>query len=235
MKSEEFKKNKDTILAIIGIIFLVGLAILARAGGGNQNDSLEPTPSTTQNPTDETTTEPESTDILESLNQKNYHFTYTIQQNNETEIIDGKVNGSKAVFTILGNQKEEYAKVSDNYLKKENGEYKIISSEIRAYFSYINNSALSEILEISMMEEKDNIQTYSIDTTDLLDEYTDIEYDGFDDFKDDTIKIYKNKEQQIEKIELDYSNYFSYVNEQATTFKVTMEFSDYGNIEEIEL
>lgn len=233
MTKEELK-NKDTILALIGILFFIALAFVARTTiTKEQKPKEEPKPTAT-NIEESDKKDNEQQSILESLKQTNYHFTYTITENGQTEMIDGKANANKMKFTIFGNQKEEYAKLSDNYLKLINGKYEIIKNEIRPYFKYITLDEVEKILNESLSKKEDETLIFTVDVIDLLDQYTEIEYTGFEEFKDDQIKVL-TQGNQITKIEIDYSNYFSYMNKTTSSFQVVMEFRDFGNIEELEI
>lgn len=225
-------KNKDSIIAIIGIIFFIILAIIARKTTMQTQEQPQATPTPSPIATEETIPQK---DILESLKNKNYHFTYTIVEGEKTEIIDGKVNGNKMKFTIIGDQREEYAKISDSYLKLIKGNYQITTSQIRFYFPYLQIQTIEEVLKQSTQKKKENILYYTVDTIDLLDQYTEIEYTGFEERRDNQIKIITTDDGKIERIEIDYSNYYFYLNNVEKTFKITMELNQYDMIEELEI
>lgn len=235
MNQNEFL-NKDSILAIIGIIFLIGLAIFARVTVNQESTEQKNKPESTPTPTaTPENTENKETSLFDSLDSNNYHFTYTVTQNEKIEIIDGKINGNKMKFSIIGEQKEEYARVSENYLKLNNGTYQILETEIRSYFRYIKVEEMKKVMDNSITKTEGNNKTVAVDITDLIEMYTEEEYDGFEEFKDDKIIIYFDENQKIEKIELDYSNYFTHLNNQPSIFKVVMDFDQYGQIEELEI
>lgn len=240
-KENEFL-NKDNIVAIIGIIFFIVLVIIVRVSPHTEpneaktpKESPAPTVTPTKNPDEKEQEDKEETTIFDLIDDKNYHYIYNVTNNDKIEIIEGEKNSNKEIFSILGNQKLKYGKVGDNYLKYENGNYKIITEDIRNYFTYIDIDSIKEILSISNAKEEKEKIIFTIDITDLLDKYTEIEYSGFDEFKDDTVTVYCNENNQAYKIELDYSNYFTYVNKTDTIFKVTMEFDKFGLIKELEI
>ena len=232
----KFELNRDTILALIGIVFFIVLALIARGNvsskqdGKNSSSTVLPTPSPTASEE-----KVEENQIFKNIESLNYHFTYSIVQDDMKEVIDGKVNGNKQKFSIIGETEEKYAKLSESYLLFENGSYKILNQDVRSYFPYIELSNIYKILELSSGKEKGDVFVYRIDTTDLLDLYTEEEYDGFDDFDDDTIQLYFNSEKQVVKIEIDYSNYFTYVHNKNTKFHVMMEFDSFGEILELDI
>lgn len=235
------KAHRDNVLAIIGIIFFIFLAIASRSGSREKRDVVDTPASVTPSSTSSNQGQNDSVQEAENLElfpDKNYHFTITVVQNGQTEIIDGNRDGNKQKFSVIGSVKEEYAKISENYLKLENGSYSILNTEIRSYFPYLDLDQLEKILQKSFVTEQDGISTYEVDILDLLDFYTNLEYSGFDELDDDQVKIYKNTKSQVYKIEMDYSNYFSYQDQAMTeksTFQVTMEFDRFGEIQDLDI
>lgn len=236
MEKENTFFNKDNIIAIIGIIFFIVLVIIVRTSPRKANQNLEkPTVTTSPTPTENTTPELDQTSIFDLIDEKNYHYIYNVTENNNNEVLEGIKNANKEKFSIIGTTKEEYAKVGEGYLKLQNGIYQTTTTEIRSYFPYLNIENLKEVLELSTSQVEETKIIYKVDTTDLLDQYTDIEYSSFDDFKDDTITLYYNEDNQVYKIEIDYSNYFTYLYKNASVFKITMEFDQFGTIGEIQI
>jgi len=229
MEKNDFFKNKDNVIALVGIIFFVILAIFARF-----------------NTSDNPPTDKKDNEIIENENQESteetkeeitsYNFTYTVDNNNQISIIEGKAYNNKQKFSIIENSiKQEYAKLEDNYLKLENGIYEILKGDINDYFKYLELEDIIDFTEYSVYEEDDDIKTYEIDIPDLIDKYNfELEYDSFSEFKSDKITIEYDKE-EIEKITLDYSNYFSYITNSNYKFKVTMNFNSYGKVEDFEI
>ena len=229
MDKNDFFKNKDNVIAIIGIIFFVVLAIFARFSTNDNvvNDNKDN--EVVENKNEETTE-----DTPEKI--VSYNFTYTVDNNNQISIIEGKVYNNKQKFWIIENGiKQEYAKLEDNYMHLINGTYEILKGDINEYFKYLELNDIIEFTEYSIFEEKDDTKTYEIDVPDLIDKYNfELEYDSFSDFKSDSITVEYDKN-NIEKITLDYSNYFSYITNSNYKFKVTMNFNSYGKIENFEI
>lgn len=235
MKNENSNLNKDNILAIIGIIFFIVLVIMVRTSPKQEqpkNEELKPTPTSNEKVEQE---KPEEVSIFKSIDTQNYHYIYNIETTEQTEIIEGTRNDNKELFTITGLEKQQYAKVGSGYLIYQNGYYQPTTSEIRDYFTYITIDSIKEIMELSTYKKEENKIKFTIDTSDLLDEYTDIEYNGFEDFKDNTITLYCNDNNQVYKIELDYSDFFTHKQNQERKFKITMEFNKFGEIPEIQI
>lgn len=233
MDKNDFFKNKDNVIAIIGIIFFVLLAIFARFTTSdndnnvdNKKDNQETVEKDNQNNNEDGEEEIEEETI-------SYNFTYTVDNNNQISIIEGKFYNNKQKFSIIENgEKQEYAKLEDNYLKLKNGTYEILKGDINDYFKYLNINDIIEFTEYSTYEEEDDIKIYEIDIPDLIDKYNlELEYNGFDDFKSDSITIEERKG-NVKEIVLDYSNYFSYITNSKYRFKVTMKFNDYGKVED---
>ena len=111
MNKDDFFKNKDNVIAIIGIIFFVVLAIFARF---STNDNVS------TNNKDNEVVENKNEETTEDTPEKiiSYNFTYTVDNNNQISIIEGKTYNNKQKFSIIENGvKQEYAKLEDSYLK----------------------------------------------------------------------------------------------------------------------
>ena len=236
MDKNDFFKNKDNIIAIIGIIFFVLLAIFARFTTSS-NDNTEDNKNGNQE-TIEKDNQNNDEDSEEEIGEEtiSYNFTYTIDNNNQISIVEGKFYNNKQKFSIIENGiKQEYAKLEDNYLKLENGTYEILKGDINDYFKYLDLEDIIEFTEYSIYEEDDDTKIYEIDVPELIDKYNlELEYNGFDEFKSDSITIEERKG-IIKEIILDYSNYFSYITNSKYSFKVTMKFNDYGKVEDFEI
>lgn len=232
MKKPKIDMNRDNIIAIVGIIFFVILVLVVRIGGGSDELVKDPDASPSPSPTDG-----ENNSLKPEEIANNYHFTYTVNVDGVKEVIDGEVNGGKAKFSILGNKKEEYIKLSNTYMRVVDGKYEVLEdANIRPYFPYLGKEGISEIQSISLSSnEEDDVYEYEIDVFDLLDKYTVIEYDSFEEFKTDKMVVRYNKKGYIKDIKIDYSNYFTYVNKRTSVFKVTMEFDSYGEIKDFEV
>jgi len=229
-ENKKFEWNKDNILAIVGIVFFVILAIFARFSSGSSNNNLEqgggnvsPTPTPTEN--------------TEEINlETNYHFTYTVDINGQKEVIDGSVTGSKARFQILGAQKEEYLKLSNTIMKLVDGSYQVLEAKtIRDYFVYLDLNNIKKLMSISMVEmDEDDLYLYEVETTDLFDQFTSVKYDDFTEYPTNKLEVSYTKKGYFKKIVLDYSNYYTSLKGVSSKFLVTMEFEDYGKQEEID-
>ncbi len=227
MKNKKFEWNKDTIIAIVGICFFVILGIMARVS--SPRDTLdEPPVSPTPSPSDS------SSEMELALN---YHFTYSVEIDNQKEIIDGKVYANKAKFSILTTEKEEYAKLGDSYMRLIDGKYQILDSPlIRDYFFYLDLDSIKEIMGLSLFETGEDDQLiYQVSTPDLLDTYTNVDYDSFSEYPVNRMEVTYTKKGYFKKIKLDYSAYFSYLKGRDTNFILTMEFDDYGRIQDFEI
>ena len=116
MNKDDFFKNKDNVIAIIGIIFFVVLAIFARFNTTSDNINNE-----SENKQEVAENENKDTDKEEIVS---YNFTYTVDNNNQISIIEGKTYNNKQKFSIIENGvKQEYAKLEDSYLKLGENEY----------------------------------------------------------------------------------------------------------------
>ena len=95
---EEFFKNKDNVIAIIGIIFFVILAIFARFNTTSDNINNE-----SENKQEVAENENKDTDKENKEEIVSYNFTYTVDNNNQISIIEGKNYNNKQKFSIIEN------------------------------------------------------------------------------------------------------------------------------------
>lgn len=228
-ENKKFEWNKDNILAIVGILFFIILAIFARSTTGG-NNNLE------QNSGNDVTPTPTPTENTEIDLETNYHFTYTIDIDGKKEVIDGSVNSNKAKFQILGEGKEEYLKLSNTIMKLVGENYQVIeTSAIRDYFVYLDIDNLKEMMSISSVKmDEDDIYLYDVETFDLFDKFVSGKYDDFTDYPTNKMEVSYTKKGYFKKIVIDYSNYYTSLKGAESQFLVTMEFDGYGKQGEID-
>ena len=229
-------ETKDKLFGIFFIIFFAVLVIMIRTGNANNDGEFDDQNNTSSGDYDEIIEDEDMKNMYSGINNKNYEYTYTINIDNHKEIITGKAFNNKEKFSIISNGKEEYAILSGNYLKLENNNYKVVD-KINDYYKYLDLNIIKKLILLSETEdETDQYIVYKIDITDLIDEYNfDVEYDGFEEYKPDRATYYLNKNGTIDKIVLDYSEYYTYVTKKQSTMVLTLEFSNYGKVVDFEI
>lgn len=233
--------NKDKIFGVFFLIFFIVLIIMVRTGSNPEEEKYQDS-SDVNNYTSseiENSDDDSKIDIYQGIKGNNYSYTYTVNIDNKKEIITGKVYDNKEEFTIISNVKEKYVRIGDNYFKVENSKYiDVNKDDIRSYFKYIDISNIDKITGISTKDKTTDEYTllYNIQITDLIDEYNfDIYYDPFEDYSSDKVSMNIDSNKMLKLIEIDYSNYYKFVNSKDTNFNVTLEYSNYGKVEDFDV
>lgn len=201
------KINKNTILKII---FLLSFLVLILIIFSVFNDSKVNENRNQTNKEEEKVNEIKI-NIYEKLNQNKYSFIVNSNINNYEKYITGRVNKNTVNVTI-----------DNETIIRNIGDFNTIDD----MFKYINIDTLKLIIDLASINSKnDNIITYDIDVIDLLDIYnSEIEYDSFTfDSTDKIIITFENN--YIKKIDLDYSNYFKFIDHNNTNFNINIEYN----------
>lgn len=236
-----FGKEKDdryhaiAMLAIYGI-FIVVVVLVIRLGGSSTNNNLStnptptPTPVVTPSPTNDSTDNDEDENI--TGNDINYSYSYTISYNGISEVYLGKKLDDKEKFTLIKDGvTTDYAILSDNYLKLENGVYHITESPSRL-FKYCDVNEILAMIENSVSTENGNTISYYISNQDLADTFNDNL--AIDNNQNNTITLTLSNG-NLKNIDLNFSNYLSSVNGLDETLTIHMEFVDVGTTEDFEI
>jgi len=196
--------ENDVLKIAIGLIFIIFLVIIVRG-----NDKVKVNDNKDNNKDNEIKEEikEEKEDIYSKIDKGNYSFTYNININDNKEDINGTV-------------KDNIINIDNLY----NGDIKEFNN-IKGYFKYLNIESIKEILDLSYCDNKDNIYNCTIDTFDLIDIYnSDIEYDSFTSSSSNKIKLVLI-DNYISEIELDYTNYYKYLNKDNSKFNINIKYN----------
>ncbi|MDD6223808.1 MAG: hypothetical protein PUB18_02280 [bacterium] len=235
--SKCFGKKKDErahaiAMLIIYSVFIFILVVVIRTqpsvGEPNHNtsnlNSNQQTPLISPSPSP--TTEEEGPEI-ESY-EINYSYIYTVTNNNQKEVFTGKKLDDKEIFTIISETgSTNYAKLSDNYLLKENGEYHIVDRPSENLI-YTDLETIISLVEKGNLVKNDHIYTYSISTSDIVRSYhPDLKLAVEETLRD--FVIVTLEEGKIKKIEINFDHYHQVVqNNSLATLQIIMEFNDIG-------
>ncbi|MCI8588677.1 MAG: hypothetical protein HFG40_03395 [Bacilli bacterium] len=232
-KEKNERYNAIAMLIVFGLFLTIAI-IIAR---------IDPASSTTQNQKPQTTTPPPTnitpkpTDHVEDIEQNtgdyeiNYSYLYTFNLNGVEEVITGKRLDTKEIFTIINNNgSTEYAKLSDNYLKKENGKYQLINKP-SMNLNYSDLEPLLEILENLPPSLNLNQYSYSVPTSMLLKEYYPESTQAVPTETYNSVIMTRNNN-TIERLDIDYSNFYSFLTGTISTYTATMEFNNIGTTED---
>lgn len=239
-----FGKEKDerahaiAMLAIYGMFILI-LIIIVRVGGSNIDDTNNTTSTPTPIPTSTSTpntniTESETEPEIENFDI-NYSYIFTVQNNDKKEVFTGKRLDDKEIFTVINEQgSKDYAKLSDNYLIKENGEYHLIDSP-STNLIYTDMDKIISLTEKGTLTRTNNIYNYVIPTSEIMKMYNPDNVEAIDVNLTDQITITVEND-TIKAIEINYNNYWNIMNKNNTSqLIIKMEFNNVGTTENFEV
>ena len=254
MKKEDWKallkkcfgKEKDESLHAISIIIIWRLIILILV----IMIRLSPTPddqnSTTPNDNKDSQTQVETPGIgnnngndessspTESF-EVNFSYIYTVTNNGVQEVIKEKKIDEKEIFTIITKEgSNSYAKLSNNYLQKENGEYHIVESP-SPNLIYCDVEDISYLTEIGTLTTQGNVYTYQVPITQIVKLYNPtFDTTSIDSNLMDTITL-TTENGTLKSIKANYNNYLTTVSGRISTLTIEMEFSQVGTTEDFEV
>lgn len=211
------------------MIFFIILIFMIRTphNSSNKNNTNSPSPTP-------------STDVVEKI--RNYQYTYTVKEDNNTVIYSGKAYHNKELFTMIKDgETSRYFRLGDEYLINTNNKYIVVDNPY-LYNDFFNLDYLEKLLQYNIKSTvKENVTTYKIDTVAILNTYyPTIEYDGFSisEVPDDEVVVTRSND-TITKVEFTLDNmiqyYSPYVNENHKTLKITIELYNFGQIEEFDI
>ena len=167
--SKCFGKEKDeryhaiAMLALYGVFFFIVILLIRTSPAPTSDETTNQAPTNTP-----TTNVSNSNDnqIDEGISNEefeiNYSYVYTLENNGIKEVFTGKRLDDKEIFTyITSTGSTDYARLSDNYLIKENGEYHLVdipSSNLK----YTNMDKIISLTEKSSLSKEGNTYNYKV-------------------------------------------------------------------------
>lgn len=240
-----FSKQKDERLHAIAMLVLFGIFIVILVAL-LRTDSSTPlpnagetsrTPEVSQTPEVSTEELEEDGKIDETYSYEiNYSYLYTFTRNGIVEeVITGRRLDDKEIFTIVGsNSTTDYARLSDNYLKKEQGKYKLIERPSNNLL-YANLDPLIDTLySLNPTSIEANRYTYQVSTKNLLDLYHPDSTLVASPTSYNTVVITQNNN-LISKIDVDFSNLATLLNGLSETYTMSLEFNNVGTTEDFNI
>lgn len=242
-----FGKEKDERLHAIAMLIIWGIFILILVimirlsptpdeqtttpndNKDNQNQVENPTPDIGSNNDNNTSNDP-----TESF-EVNFSYIYTVTNNGVQEVVTGKKIDEKEIFTIITKEgSNSYAKLSNNYLQKENGEYHIVESP-SPNLIYCDVEDISYLTEIGTLTTQGNVYTYQVPVIQIVKIYNPtFDTSSIDSNLKDTITL-TTENGTLKTIKANYNNYFTTVSGQLSTLTIEMEFSQVGTTEDFEV
>lgn len=241
-----FGKEKDdryhavAMLILYGIFFFI-IIIMIRVSPTSTNEtnpSPSPSSTATNNPTsgiidqeNNATTEDEN--LSDETFEINYSYIFTVENNGTKEVFTGKRLDDKEIFTyITSGGSTDYARLSSNYLIKENGEYHLVDSPSQN-LKYTDIDTIISLTEKGTLTKNENIYQYSIPTSEVLAMYDSNQIADATMYDTVIITLENNV---IKTIDINFSNYASIINGNVTTnLTVKMEFNQVGTTENFDV
>lgn len=170
---------------------------------------------------------------IESIKNNNYHFKYTLNIDENKTTYEGDLNNNKQLFTI--NNVENYYEENNVYFKYNNSwentsnPYQIINPR----YGKTIEKLLDKATYISKTENVDEtkIYNYQITTTTLYKLFDLVDVD-LDDIPND-MKVYTDENNNVVKLEFDFSSYYKAKQLCNNKLDILMEYSNYGQVEEL--
>lgn len=176
---------------------------------------------------------------LKKIESNNFHFNYKLIKNNQTILYEGDKNKDKQKFTKSGTPSINYYSEGNNYYLKNSNSLLYEESTNPIEFSkilepsnlkkmFIHGTYISKTEYVNSSKED---YTYEISTSTLLRNIDNVEADI--DTKPNTITAKIDKNGDISEIELDLTDYFHYYDQTIYEYKLTINYSNFGEIETI--
>jgi|GEM_PF-1921872 hypothetical protein len=254
MKKEDWKallkkcfgKEKDEQLHAIAMLIIWGIIILILVIMIRMSPTPDDQNSTTPNDNKDSQTQVETPGIgnnngndessspTESF-EVNFSYIYTVTNNGVQEVITGKKIDEKEIFTIITKEgSNSYAKLSNNYLQKENGEYHIVENP-SPNLIYCDVEDISYLTEIGTLTTQGNVYTYQVPITQIVKLYNPtFDTTSIDSNLMDTITL-TTENGTLKSIKANYNNYLMTVSGRISTLTIEMEFSQVGTTEDFEV
>ena len=254
MKKEDWKallkkcfgKEKDERLHAIAMLIIWGIFItivilMVRLSPSRETSSNN---STTPDNNNQVETTPNTGGIISNEEtpstptesfEVNFSYIYTVTNNGVQEVITGKKIDEKEIFTIITKEgSNSYAKLSSNYLQKENGEYHIVESP-SSNLVYCDVEDISYLTEVGTLTTNGNVYTYQVPVTQIVKLYNPtFDTTTIDTNLKDTITL-TTENGTLKTIKANYNNYLTTVSGHLSTLTIEMEFSQVGTTENFEI
>lgn len=200
-------------------VFFLVIAILARVGG------TYPAPKYDLSAV-------RSVANLEKIEANNYNFKYTIVVDNTSYIYLGQKNGDVEKFKF--NENEYYR--NDGYYINKNNEWTVVENpyvypEFVIYKNFDINMSTATFISRTEYEQGGSSLNYEITVDSLLKSIDNIVSDL--DLEVNKFNIYSGEDGFAYRIEADLSSYGKYKKICNNTFKINLEYSDFGQVTDI--
>ncbi len=222
-------KNRPVLFFGFYFVFFVVLAILFRTS---------PSPKDTSQATDKNIPKSEHYYNLGKIEDANYHFKYEYNINNIVTSFEGDKNGVRQLFTrTVGGVSNNFYGYRNLYMMFDNNTWQKCDNPY-VLVELMDTSVIREILEKATFVSKTEFQNkrysynYNISTETLESIINNNSIELSDNLNEVTINM--DDKHYVEKIEYNLDSFYKYKDPSSTGFRLSLEFSDFGNIKEIE-
>lgn len=234
--------NDKNIMSLIGLaiffVFVIVLVIVGRTNKPEGKTALEEfteknskTNNTIEEKMENAKNSSKEKTVFDDLKDNSYEFIYTIEDNGNKTIYSGKKTSNKMVIDIINNGSNRYYQIGENYLDKD---LQSVDSIPLEYGKFINFDKLNKLYSYSITGTNGKRDVSVYDIYDIY--YLDFMYDPFDieGIEDSTMEI-TMADGYVSKVVLDFSTALTYMNQKDYHFVITMEFSNIGRVEDINI
>lgn len=225
--TEFFKNPKGKALLFFGF-YLLFFIVIATSFRINSTTSKKQTPQVT----------PKNYYNLGKLEDGNFHFEYKYNINNIMYTYIGDQNGVRQIFSrTTNNLIEDFYGYTNLFMQKQNGVWSK-SSNPYVFYDFIKIDNIKEILSKATFMSKTEYQnksksyTYQISTS-TLEKIISNNIIDIDDVPNQIV-ITMDDKSYVEKIDYSLNSYAFYKNPTIKNVNISLSYSDFGNIKEIE-
>ena len=230
------KQQRARIILLIYFIFIVILIIFIRLSLSSSNNLNNEEIEEPNNNEEKVTYEEEDTKpkddvdkMFSFIDQNNYNFKFTINYQEQEFIINGKRFNEKFEFTYTnGNEELYFLGSKDNLKLKREDDYSSVVFPY-VYVNFFDNNELKNIIRNSILvddvyqvsnEKINNLVTLkgNMDNNDAINTFS---------------LLLRNN--NVVGINIDCSNAISDFQDEEIVLKITLEYSDFGLVEDFEL
>ncbi|MBO5138542.1 MAG: hypothetical protein J6B89_02765 [Bacilli bacterium] len=178
---------------------------------------------------------------LTRLENKNYYFIYTEELDTNTTIYEGERFANTSKYKKSGSIIQEYIEDSQEIRYKNPNTLTWEKCDNPMIFNkFTNSNNIKRLLthgtyisKTMYVSNKDTAYNYEISTSTIAKLFDKVEID-IDD-KPNTMSIILDETGKIKEIKYDLTSYYQYKNQNTSSYKISLKYSKYGEIKEIEL
>lgn len=235
-KEKNDRYHAIAMLALYGLFFIILIIFIRLSPTPTETNKAE-TPTNTNKPTTNITSDNKNETSNEKIpNEKfdiNYSYIYTLEYNGVKEVFTGKRLDDKEIFTyITSTGSTDYARLSNNYLIKENKEYHLVDIPSQN-LKYTDMDKIVLLTEKSSLSKEGNVYKYNVPVSEILTMYNRNQIAEATTY-DSIIVTLENE--VIKTIDINFSNYAYIINGNVpTNLTIKMEFNNIGTTENFDV